>query len=465
MELARYISLIRKWWWLLLAGTLVSGVASYAISKTLTPIYSSSVTVLINQTQVPGTVAYNDILTSERLSQTYKELIEASPVLQEVVNRLSLPFGRDALAGMISVSVVPDTQLLKLSVENADPELASRIANTSATVFIEQNTQNRLSRPGDVSIVESATRPDSPIKPNIPLNTILAAAIGLLLAGGAAIVIEYLDDTIKSPEDLEANGLASLGGVARFHRTNEPNETLVAGTKSRHQFSEAYRVLRTNVQFSTIDKPGQTLLVTSANPSEGKSTTAANLALVTAQAGKKVVLIDADLRRPSLHRFFGLSNQQGLTNLLLSPQPGVNGYAQHTRFENLTVVTSGPLPPNPSELLASRRLDTLLDSLRTQADVVILDSPPTLPVADASILAAKVDGTMLVVDSNRTRPQALRRARDALMKSKTNLLGAVLNKVKRRGGGNYYYHYYYAEGGEKKGKRQSRRGKAETKAA
>jgi capsular exopolysaccharide synthesis family protein len=461
MELTRYLAMLRRWWWLLLAGTLVSGVASYAISKNLTPIYSSSATLLINQTQVPGTIAYNDILTSERLTQTYKEIIEASPVLQEVVNRLSLPFGRDALAGMISVSVVPDTQLLKLSVENADPELASRIANTSATVFIEQNTQNRLSRPGDVSIVESATSPDSPIKPNIPLNTLLAAAIGLLLAGGGAIVIEYLDDTVKSPEDLEANGLASLGGVARFHRTKGLNETLIAGANSQHHFSEAYRVLRTNVQFSTIDKPGQTLLVTSANPSEGKSTTAANLALVMAQAGKKVVLIDSDLRRPSLHRFFGLSNQQGLTNLLLSQQPGVNGYAQHTGFENLTVVTSGPLPPNPSELLASRRLETLLDSLRTQADVVILDSPPTLPVADASILAAKVDGTMLVVDSNRTRPQALRRARDTLMMSKTNLLGAVLNKVKRRGGGNYYY----AEGGEKKGKRQSRRGKTETKAA
>jgi capsular exopolysaccharide synthesis family protein len=183
-----------------------------------------------------------------------------------------------------------------------------------------------------------------------------------------------------------------------------------------------------------------------------------------AQAGKKVVLVDSDLRRPSLHRFFGLSNEQGLTNLLLSTQSSVDGYAQRTRFDNLTVVTSGPLPPNPSELLASRRLDSLLDGLKTQADVVILDSPPALPVTDACILAAKVDGTMLVVDSSKTRSQALRRAKEALTKSKTRLLGAVLNKLKRRGGGYYYYHYYYSADGDKK-KRRRRGKKAEAKAA
>jgi len=464
MELARYLSLVRKWWWLLVVGTLVAGGASYAISKTLTPIYSASTTLLVNQTQVPGTIAYNDILTSERLTRTYKELIGKRPVLDDVAERLDLPFSRDKLAGMISVSVLSDTQLLRLSVESSDPALASSIANATAAAFINQNTEDRLSRPGDVSVVEAATTPSVPIKPNVKLNTLMAAVIGLLLAGAAALLIEYLDDTVKSPEDLEASGLASLGGVARFRRPGAIQDNLVAGSRSHHHFAEAYRVLRTNVQFSTIDSPGQTLLVTSANPGEGKSTTAANLALVMAQAGKKVVLVDSDLRRPSLHHLFGLSNEQGLTNLLLSTQSSVNGYAQRTRFDNLAVVTSGPLPPNPSELLASRRLDSLLDGLKTQADVVILDSPPALPVTDACILAAKVDGTMLVVDSSKTRSQALRRAKEALTKSKTRLLGAVLNKLKRRGGGYYYYHYYYSADGDKK-KRRSRGKKAEAKAA
>ncbi len=462
MELVRYISLVRKWWWLLLIGTLVGGAASYAISKNLTPIYSSTATLLVNQTQVPGTIAYNDILTSERLTRTYSNLIEKRPILEEVIERLDAPYSPDQLAGAISVSVVRDTQLLKLSAENADPEMASQIANTTASVFIEQNTQSQLSRPGDVSIVEAATIPSVPVKPHVLLNTLMAAVIGLLLAGGAALLIEYLDDTVKSPEDLEASGLPALGGVARFHRPKDPSENLVAGSGSQRHFSEAYRVLRTNVQFSTIDRPGQALLITSANPGEGKTTTAANLALVTAQAGKKVVLVDSDLRRPSLHRFFGLSNEQGLTNLLLSTQPSVDGCAQRTRFENLAVITSGPLPPNPSELLASRRLDSVLDNLKAEADVVIFDSPPTLAVADASILAAKVDGTMLVVDSGRTRSPALQRAKEALARSKTHLLGAVLNKLKRRGGG-YYYYYYSSDGDRKKRRRRSERAEAKAK--
>jgi succinoglycan biosynthesis transport protein ExoP len=456
MELTRYIALLRRWWWLLLAGMVVGGMTSYGISRTLTPIYRSTVTLLVNQTQVPGTIAYNDILTSERLTRTYSEIIDQRPVLQEVIDQLDLPLSRDQLSGMMDVGVVTDTQLLRLSVENADPALAADIANTAASVFIDQNTENKLSRPGDVSIVEAATVPSAPVKPNIMLNTALATTAALLLAAGIAFLLEYLDDTVKSPEDLEANGLPSLGGVGRFHRPRRHDENLIAGSASRRHFSEAYRVLRTNVQFSTIDRPGQTLLVTSANPREGKSTTAANLALVMAQAGKKVVLVDSDLRRPSIHRFFGLSNGQGLTNLLLSPQSGINGCAQRTRFENLAVVTSGPLPPNPSELLASRRLDSVLDTLRSHADVVIIDSPPTLAVADASILASKVDGTMLVVDSSKTRAQALRRTRDALAKSKTHLLGAVLNKVKRRGGGGYYYYHYYSADGERKRKSRNK---------
>jgi receptor protein-tyrosine kinase len=462
MEITRYVSLVRRWWWLLVLGTLICGIASYGISKTLTPIYRSTATLLVNQTQVPGTIAYNDILTSQRLTSTYKELIEERPVLQAVIDRLNLPLSNAQLAKKMTVTVVTDTQLLRPSVEDSDPALTSNIANTAAAAFIDENTQDKLSRPGDVSIVEAATTPTAPIKPNVKINTLLAAFVGLLLAGGIALVIEYLDDTVKSPEDLEASGLPSLGGVARFHGLKNPADNLIAGSLSRRHFAEAYRVLRTNIQFSTIDRPGQTLLVTSANPREGKSTTAANLALVMAQAGKKVVLVDSDLRRPSIHRFFGLNNEQGLTNLLLAPQPTLNGYAQRTRFENLTVVPSGPLPPNPSELLASRRLDAVLDALRSQADVVIIDSPPTLPVADASILASKVDGTMLVVDASKTRMQALRRTREALERSKTHLLGVVLNKVKRRGGGGYYYYYhYYTPDGEKK----ERRKKAEAKAA
>jgi capsular exopolysaccharide synthesis family protein len=213
-------------------------------------------------------------------------------------------------------------------------------------------------------------------------------------------------------------------------------------------------MLRTNVQFSTLEKPAQTLLVTSANPGEGKTTTVANLALVMAQTGKRVIAVDSDLRRPALHRFFGVENGTGLTTLLLSGEPELDGCLKPTAFDNLWVLPSGPQPPNPSELLGSRRLESVLQTLKQSADVIIMDSPPALAVADASILASRVAGTLLVIDSGRTRAGSLQQAKEALGRAKTNLLGAVLNKLVQRGRNYYYYRSYY---GDAEGHKTTRR--------
>ena len=457
MEILRYARFLRRWWWLLVAGLLLGGTTSYVVSHLLAPIYRASATVLVNETQVPGTIAYNDILTSERLTGTYRELIKKRPVLETVVADLALPFGPEELAGMIDVEVVGDTQLLRVSAESSDPEEARLIADAAANAFIFENTDNQISRPGSVSVVEAAITPDSPVRPNVPLNTTLGALVGLILACGLAALLEYLDDTVKSPDEVEAaTGLTTLGGVARFHRPRHPDAGLVA-TRHRHPVAEAYRMLRTNVQFSTLEKPAQTLLVTSANPGEGKTTTVANLALVMAQTGKRVIAVDSDLRRPTLHRLFGVENGTGLTTLLLSGQPNLDGCVKSTSFENLWVLPSGPQPPNPTELLGSRRLEAVLQTLKDSADIVILDSPPALAVADASILAARVDGTLLVVDAGRTRADSLQRAKESLSRAKTNLLGAVLNKLTQRGRDYYDYRYYY---GDAEGHKTKRRGQA-----
>ena len=457
MEVIRYARFLRRWWWFLVMGLLLGGASSYAVSQLLTPIYRASATVLVNETQVPGTIAYNDILTSERLTGTYRELIKKRPVLDAVIVELALPFGPEQLAGMIDVGVVSETQLLRVSAESADPEQARLIADAAAYAFIEENTENQFSRPGSVSVVEAATTPGSPVRPSVPLNTILGALAGLVLAGGLAALLEYLDDTVKSPEDVEAAaGLATLGGVARFHRPSSPEAGLVA-TRHRHPVAEAYRMLRTNVQFSTLERPAQTLLVTSANPGEGKTTTVANLALVMAQAGKRVIAVDSDLRRPALHRLLGVENGTGLTNLLLSQDGEMDGCVKATAFDNLWVLPSGPQPPNPSELLGSRRLEAVLQSLKQSADIIVMDSPPALAVADASILAARVDATLLVVDSGRTRAGSLQRAKESLTRSKTNLLGAVLNKLTQRGRDYSYYRYYYADSEGHKTSRRRRR--------
>lgn len=459
MELTRYLRFVQRWWWLMVLGVTLGALTGYGVSHLLTPTYRSTATLLVNETQVPGTIAYNDILTSERLTKTYRELITKRPVLEQVIEEQGLTMRPGDLEKMMDVAVVRDTQLLLLSVEHEDPQLAQVLANALAYAFIESNTEDRLSRPGSVSVVEAGELPDSPVNPRIALNTVLAALAGLAIAVGVALLLEYLDDTVKTAEDLETTGLVALGGVARFPRPRTETESLMVGSQRRSSAAEAYKVLRTNVEFSTLDRPGQSLLVTSANPGEGKTTTTANLALAIAQTGKRVVVVDSDLRRPNLHKVFGLSNTGGLSSALLSKEASLDGYVQSTRFENLAVLTSGPLPPNPSELLSSRRLDAVVKALKRQADVTLFDSPPALPVTDASILASKVDGTILVVDSGKTRVDALRRAYETLSRSKTRVLGGILNKLSPKGRGYYYYHYYYgtAEDGTHARRRRRRR--------
>ena len=444
MQLARYLRFLGRWWWLLALGAIIGGGSAYGISQLITPVYRAEATLLVNQTQTPGVIAYNDILTSERLTKTYRELIIKRPVLSQVIEDLDLALGYDELASMTDVAVVPDTQLLRLSVEHQEPQQARLLANAIAQAFIDANEQDGLTRPGTVSVVEPAASPGAPVRPRTMLNTIVGVLAGLFLVGVAVVVYEYLDDTLKTAEDVEAAaGLATLGGVARFPSRARGGVNLVVGSPHRVAAAEAYRVLRTNVRFSTLDEPAQALLVSSANPSEGKTTTVANLAVAIAQTGQRVIVVDSDLRRPALHRVFGLSNGAGLTSALFSRDAQISRFLQPTEFEGLSVLTSGPLPPNPSELLSSNRMDAIVDALRKEADIVLFDSPPALVVADASILAGKVDGTMLVVDAGRARASTLQRAIEALSRSKTRVLGAVLNKLADRGQGSYSYAYYY----------------------
>jgi capsular exopolysaccharide synthesis family protein len=312
-----------------------------------------------------------------------------------------------------------------------------------------------------VTVISPATKPTVPIRPQPVRNTLLAAAVGAMAGAGLALLIEYLDDRVKTPEDLQMAGLTVVGAVQRVSahgRSGAPQ--VFAISQSRSLAAESYRTLRTNLQFSSLDRPLRSLVVTSAVATEGKTTTAANLSVVMAQAGKQVVLVDADLRRPSAHRLFGLSNRTGLTIALVKEPSALNGYLQETEVENLRVLSAGPVPPNPQELLGSQRMEELLHKLEETADVVILDTPPTLVVADANVLAARADGVLLIVNTASTRRAAVQRAVDGLRQVGANLLGGVLNMVdtgSRRS--SYYYHSYYSHYyGDRK--RNGRRGLA-----
>lgn len=294
-----------------------------------------------------------------------------------------------------------------------------------------------------VSIIESAQPSGSPISPRTRTNTILAAVVGATAALGLIFLIEYLDDTVKSPEQVYREaGLSTLSAIA-FIKGNDPGDRLITFHTPRAPISEAYRVLRTNLSFTSIDEGLQSLLITSSSPAEGKSTTSANLAVVMAQTGKRVIILDADLRRPSQHKIFSLPNNQGLTTALLDSATPVTHHLQETMVPGLRVMTSGPLPPNPAELLNANRMDAVLNALGEVADLVILDSPPALTVADAAILSPKINGVVLVVEVGETRVDSLLEAQERLSNANANVLGVILNRSRPARSGYYQYYYDY----------------------
>jgi protein-tyrosine kinase len=223
-------------------------------------------------------------------------------------------------------------------------------------------------------------------------------------------------------------------------QTKKLERSLITIEDPKSPISEQYRTIRTNVQFSFVDAPMRSLMVTSTGAGEGKSTTAANLAVVFAQQGKKVLLIDADLRKPTVHYTFRLNNYTGLTNVLTNSAPLLPS-CQETRVENLYVLTSGPIPPNPAELLSSKAMEQCIQQLYNEFDLLIFDTPPVLAVTDAQILAHQCDGTVLVIESGGTEIEAAVKAKELLEAANAKLLGVVLNKRKHRQGHYYYYQY------------------------
>ena len=522
MDLRRQGQVIRSWLWLLIASLLLAGGAAYLVSTALPKVYESTVTLLVGQSSSSSTPNYNDLLASQRISQTYADLATTGTILGQVMSDTGMSVTIDDFRKRVTANAPANSTLVTVTVQDGDPARAARLANAigdqliaasdavygknsqvqdfiatqiSAAQVQIQDTQAQidslaalpartsaedqqlqalraqittlrgayaalLALPGSganaVTVVDPATPPLAPSSPRVLLNTLLAALVGLLLALGIAFTMEYLDDTVKSSEDVEdATGLATLGTVLKMKGEKGRSEIYRLATLlyPRGPAAEAYRTLRTNLEFASVDEPVRTLLVTSSIPSEGKTTTSGNLAVAFAQAGRNVILLDADLRKPGVHRLFDLPNVSGLTSLLRTDDVAIDDVTQATEQERLRVVTTGPLPPNPAELLGSHRMQAILERLVAAADLVIVDSPPLQAVADAAILASVTDGTLLVIDAGRTRRAAAGRGREALAKAGARVLGAALNRLSQRGRGDYvYYDYYGAYGAEAQAK-------------
>lgn len=317
---------------------------------------------------------------------------------------------------------------LVLDLQNQIDALQQKTATWQATYATLMT--GKIGRTNNLSVVEPATGPAAPISPNVPLNVLTASAIGLALALVAALLIEYVDDTVRSEEEVARTlKLRYLGGLARIVDGHLPQMRLVTVSEPQSSAAEAFRVLRTGIQLALRNDSHPRLLVTSAGSGEGKTTTAANLGVSLAEAGKTVILCDMDLRRPFIHRLFGLANDVGLSALVLDPMLPLEAALRQTAHPSLWVLPSGAIPTDPAELLTSEVLLDRLSQLSQHADIIIFDSPAIHAVADAQIIASFATAVLLVVDAKRTRRAAARRAVVSLEQVGVRILGVALNRA------------------------------------
>jgi capsular exopolysaccharide synthesis family protein len=491
-ELRDYLHILRRRKWIIVISVLVGVLLALFLSYLQTPIYQASARLLVQPDT--GNDPFNPTSAqaiNPNQVQTEVQVVESRPVEDEVRRQLG------AVPG-VAVSPIGQTNVISVRARSTSPAHAAAVANAYANAYIGFKTsqavktlldaaaqiqlqindlQQQIAKAppdqvaalqttleafkqrqsettvdarlvsGGAQLVSPAVVPSTPVVPRTRRNVVIGVVVGALFGIGLAFLFEYLDDSIKSKDDLERashGSLPTLGLIPAVSGWKNRAEARVASLADPNSpAAESYRALRTSVQFLGLDHPVQVLQMTSPSADEGKTTTLANLGVALARAGQKVVISCADLRRPRIHDFFGLDNSVGLTSVILGDAVLSAAVQSVPDVENLYVLASGPLPPNPSELLNSDHAAQVLTELRAEFDMVLLDSPPVLPVTDAAILSTRVDATLLVATAGKTTRRAVSRAVELLRQVEAPLVGSVLNRVKDQPGYGYGYGYGY----------------------
>lgn len=510
LELQHLFSMLRKRWWLVLLVTILVGAGGYIFSQRQPKVYEATTTVLVGQSIRSAQLERVDIQTSQALAQTYVDMARREPVLEGVVQTLGLQNDWLDLRKSVSVRLVPDTQLIEISVEANSPEMAEKIAdeianqlliispsstdgsealtvndefNRQQVAILQEritNAQTRLAQidaalartttpeqqaalqaektnlenlvvewgrnytdllpltisapsrdPNEVTVIEKAHSSFQPVRPNIQLNTVVAAGIGLLLAIALIFLLDLLDDTYKTSEDFaQQEDLKLLGSISHIGGRGYAGKT-VTNMVARSALTESYRIIRSRLRFRPLEKSTRTIMVTSPLSGEGKTLTVGNLGAVFAQANLKTIVVDADLRNPSLHEVFEMKNETGLGDLLESSETTLEDALKDTGVANLRILTSGRGLLDPAERLGSERMTEVLDELNKSADVVIFDCPPALIFADAVELSRRMDGVVVVVRAGKSTRDVVNQVLFDLRNARANVLGAIFNDAPR----------------------------------
>jgi len=481
MTLRDYASVVWRRKWIVILPTVLTTLVAIGLSMAQTPMYRASAQVLVKTPATAYSLGSTGDVLSPRLVENELQAAKGSELIGSVRTQIGVE-------PTLSVSVSEGSDVFTFTATSSDADLAAAAANAYANAYIErqrtllldeydarlavlteqlaaiENGETDAARQSDYelelqdldvsielaktsgsTLIDEATPPSTPYEPNTTRTATLAMVVGLLIGLGAAFLLDYLDTSVRDEDDLtNATGLPNLATIPHMPPKKTPNGEvpyLVAREHPQSPASEAFRSLQTAIKFLALERTLHTLLVTSPRPSEGKTTTATNLAITAARSGQRVLLVDCDLRKPQAHLFFNLQNEQGFTSVLLG-EATMRQVAQLVPdAAKLAVITSGPVPPNASELLAGERTKASLEALSESVDLVIIDSPPVLPVSDPLILASLVDGVIVVASAGTTDRRQLAKTIDRLAQVEAPMLGTVLNRYDPIDHTDYAYGY------------------------
>ena len=443
-----FLNYLKKYVLVIVAVSLVLVIGVFVYDKSIKkPLYTTYTTIILtksNEAQTGTTITQNDILLNQKLVETYSKIIKSKLVLEQVISETGVTYTAEELSENVSVEAYENTEMLKISVTDQDPELAANIANSIAQVFSGEIA--KIYQINNISVVDVAVTPEEVSNNTLKRDLLIALFISIFGTIGVVFVVYYFDDTVKLTDNLEEEiGMPVVAKVFKSDVGSKNNRKveLLAQKYPKSVVSESIKTLRTNLQFSSVDEDIKTILITSSIPGEGKSFISANLAISFAQTDKRVLIVDCDMRKGRQHRIFKLSNTKGLSNLLIDDMTNYKDYINKTSIKNLYVMTRGTVPPNPSELLNSNKNSELIKILRSKFDIIIFDGVPCNGLPDSIIMSKLVDKVLIVSSESVTPRSVLESTKKQLKNVEAPVAGDVLNNVNRKNSkyGKYYGYY------------------------